>query len=274
MIGIDSTHSRRIAAGLWALAVVAIAAFAQPAAAWELRVCADPDKLPFSRADGAGFENKIAELVAKELRADLTFLWMPQTVDMINQQLRVGECDLIAGVEDGQAALTSTLAYYRSPMVFLQRADHLPRIEMFDDPALQGMRIGIQPSGGVAHDALEVRGLGANLKFYDFLMAPIIEDVAKGTDIDIGVLWGPTAGYFGAQQDVPMVVSPVTPEFEPPFTPMYINIVMGVRRGDEALRDLLDFAISQQWEAINAVLAEFHIPVMPLSRPMLTLGAQ
>ncbi len=274
MIRIGSTQPLGIAARIAALTITALAVFAPPASAWELRVCADPDKLPFSRSDGAGFENKIAELIAKELHADLTFLWTPQTPDMINQALRVGECDIIAGVEDGQAALTSTLAYYRSPMVFLQRADSQPRVEMFDDPALRNMRIGIQPSGGVAHDALEVRGLGANLKFYDFLMTPIIEDIAKGTEIDIGVLWGPAAGYFGALQDVPMVVSPVTPEFEPPFTPMYINIVMGVRRGDEALRDLLDFAISQQWEAINAVLAEFHIPVMPLSRPILTLGAQ
>ena len=66
----------------------------------------------------------------------------------------------------------------------------------------------------------------------------------------------------------------VTPEFEPPFTPMFINIVVGVRRGDEALRDLINTGIALRWDEIAAVLKEFNVPTMPLPRPMLTLGGQ
>ena len=256
------------------LAILGSVAGLRPASAWDFRVCADADRLPFSREDGGGFENRIATLLAGALHADLSYVWFPQTQQMFDEHLRTGDCDIVVGVEDGQATLTSSLAYYRSPVVFIQRANGAPIVNMFDDPALAKLWIGVQPSGGVAHDALESRGLGDRIKqFYDYQLTPIIEDVAKG-EIDIGIVWGPPAGYFAALADVPIVVTPVTPEFEPPFTPMFVNIVVGVRRGDESLRDLINTGIAQRWDEIDAVLKEFHVPTMPLPRPQLTLGAQ
>lgn len=51
------------------IAMVAAASFAATAAfaAPPLRVCADPNNLPFSNARGEGFENKIARLLARDL---------------------------------------------------------------------------------------------------------------------------------------------------------------------------------------------------------------
>lgn len=252
--------------------IIALATGVRDASAWEMRVCADPFFLPFSHSDRSGFENRVAMLLAKAIDADVKFVWIAQSPDMIANYLRVGKCDVIIGVQDGQEGLLSTLSYYRSPFVFVQRADRPYRVSMFDDAALRDLRIGVQSALSPTNEALIKRGLRDNItRVYEYALAPIIEDVAAG-EIDVGIAWGPTAGYFAALQSVPLVVSPVTPMFEPPFRPMFINIAVGVRIGDESLRDLLDIAIAKQWDEINAVLQEYHVPTMPLQRPMVTVG--
>ncbi len=269
---------RHLRAGLPRLAIVVLASViamatgVRGASAWEMRVCADPYLLPFSHADGSGFDNRIAKLLADAVDADLTFVWIAQTSDMVSKYLRVGECDVIIGVQDGQQGLLSTLSLYRSPFVFVQRADRPYRVNMFDDPVLRDLRIGVQHAGSPVHEALVKRGLRDNLaRAYEYGLARIIEDVAAG-EIEVGIAFGPTVGYFAAQQSVPLVISPVTPIFEPPFRPMFINIAVGVRQGDESLRDLLDIAIAKQWDEINAILQDYHVPTMPLQRPIATIG--
>ncbi|HEX7021584.1 MAG TPA: hypothetical protein VF171_01925 [Trueperaceae bacterium] len=78
-------------------------------------MCADPISLPFSYRDGSGFENRIAEILADQLHAKLTFVWWSQGPTMISDQLRAGGCDMIMGVPDGYEPLLTTIAYYRSP---------------------------------------------------------------------------------------------------------------------------------------------------------------
>lgn len=244
-----------------------------PFASWEMRVCADPNRMPFSHIDETGFENRIARIVAEQLNATLVYEWWPQSESMVVDYLRIGQCDVMMGIPDGASGLTSSLAYYRSPFVFAQRADRSPIIDNFDDPILPTLRIGVQPADGPTHNALETRGLGAKImRIYETELRGPIDDVVKG-DLDIVILWGPAAGYYARlQREVPIVLAPVTPEFEPPFIPMYINMVIGVRRGDEALRDLFDIAIAERWDDIQTVLEEFHLPLMPLAAPLLTVG--
>lgn len=255
------------------LAIGAIAA-SSPAAAWEMRVCSDFSRMPFSNSDAAGFENKIAEIIADELGATLVFELWPQRDAEIGNALRPGECDVLMGVTDDGATLT-TLAYYRSPFVFVYRANEGYDIFTFDDPILRELRLGVQPTYGPTHEALMRRDLGENVAEFQYVggaddpLAPAIEAVANN-DIDVAIVWGPAAGYYAAQQSVPLVVQPVPP-FEPPFTPMYINISVGVRVGDEALRDAIDAAIAIRWDDINAVLEDYHIPTMPLPKPTLTI---
>jgi ABC-type amino acid transport substrate-binding protein len=253
------------------LAMAAAATASRPAAAWEMRVCADPDKMPFSRADGAGFENRIAKILAEEMGAEITYFWFPASIAMINDYLRTGECDVMMTVEDGAPTLTGTLAYFRSPYVFVMRADRPYRVEMFDDPILPTLKVGMQPAGGPTQDAFEVRRIGRSIvEFYDFELTTIIDDVISGK-IDIGVLWGPAAGYYAMVSPEPLVVLPVKPEFEPPFTPMFLNMVIGFRRGEDSIRDLFDIAIAKRWEDIQRVLEDLQVPLMPLAAPVLTL---
>jgi mxaJ protein len=267
-----------------ALAAATIASAATSAQAWVFKVCADPNNIPQSRIDGTGYENRIAEIVADALGAELEFIFFGMGEQMMNEVFRVGECDAVMGVPDGAGGMLTTLSYYRSPFVFAYRSDRgLGNLNNFDDPILRGLRIGVQPSLGPTHQALLTRGLGDNIRTYDYLalnydpanpnpLAPILDDIANGV-IDVGVLWGPPAGYYAAREGVGMTVAQVDPPFEPPFIPMYINMSMGVRLGDEALRDRLDLIIAQRWEEIYAILNEYNIPYMDLPRPTVDLGA-
>jgi mxaJ protein len=261
---------RRLAAAIVMLLVTAQA----HAQSWEMRVCADHNSLPFSRSDEAGFENRIAAVLAHHLDAELAFVWWPQGPSMVRDQLREGNCDMIIGVPDGASGLLSTIAYYRSPYVFVFRADAGYDIRTFDDPILADLRLGVQSAAGPEHQALLERGLGPNIELLfagrgrdesPDPLEPLIAAVADGT-IDVAVTWGATGGYYAARQAVPLVVNP-TPDFEPPFTPLYINMVIGVRSGDEALRDRLGVALAERWDEVQAVLDEFDVPRLALPRP-------
>jgi quinoprotein dehydrogenase-associated probable ABC transporter substrate-binding protein len=271
----------RVVAG--ALLATAFGPAAGPATAqttdWDLAVCADPNALPFSHQDETGFENRIAAILADELGAALVFHWVPQVRTLMNDALREGSCDLIVGVAEGAGPTLPTLTYYRAPYVFVYRSNEDYELATFDDAILHDLRIGVHPIESPAHQALLGRGLAPNIVMQAQVglggdnnpLAPIIAAVAAG-EIDVAVAWGPPAGYYATQQDVALTVSP-TPPFEPPLIQMYLNMVAGVRLGDEALRDLIDIAIVNRWDDIQAILAETGIPTMPLAPPILTIEA-
>jgi quinoprotein dehydrogenase-associated probable ABC transporter substrate-binding protein len=257
---------------LWFGALAAAVAL-PTSAAWEMRVCADYSRMPFSNAAGEGFEDKIAEIIADELGATLVFELWPRRDVLVGEALRPGDCDVIIGAGDDGTTL-NTLAYYRSPFVFVYRAAEDYDIFTFDDPILRELRLGVHRSSA-AHEVLMLRDLGEAIEEYPYVggvedpLAPPIEAVANN-EIDVAIVWGPAAGYYAAQQGVELVVQPVPP-FEPPFTEMYINISVGVRLGDEALRDAIDIALANRWDDIYAILDEYNIPYLDLPRPTLTI---
>jgi quinoprotein dehydrogenase-associated probable ABC transporter substrate-binding protein len=280
---------------LHALAV-AVALFAgvggttAPAQAWEMRVCADPANMPFSRKDLAGYENKIAKILADDIGAKLTFVWWPQTEDVIANQLREGNCDIIMGSPESSGGVLPTIAYYRSPFAFVYRSDAGIDISSFDDDVLKTLKIGFNVRNSSPDQALVTRGLTRNivtLPYNHDISVPAENDKAplddgpetglfqalvKG-DFDVAIPWGPVAGYFASRQKVPLTVVP-TPEFDLPFLPMYISMVIVVRQGDEALRDRLNVAIADRWDEINAVLKEYGVPLLDLPQPTATIGGK
>jgi mxaJ protein len=248
---------------------------ASHAFSWELRVCADPQSLPFSFEDGSGYENRIAALIAEDLEAELTTLWWPLGPTMY-ERLREGACDVIIGIPDGLQPMLPTLAYYTSPYVFVFRSSDAYHPRTLDDPELFDLRLGVQRSGSVVHEALINRGLAGNvvMQFADRgygdhadPLSPLFQAVADG-EIDVAFSWGPAAGYYAARQSVPLTVRPVEPLFDPPFLSMQMPIVMGVRQGDEGLRDLLSEAIARRWDDIQAILTDYAVPMTPMARPI------
>ena len=245
--------------------------FATVADARELRVCADPNNLPFSNERGEGFENKIAELIADELGVTLSYTWWAQRRGFIRNTLNTGSCDLVTGTTNGIEMLRTTLPYYRSGYTFVTRQDG-PKVSSLDDPILHNLRIGIQLVGEDGanpppSEALARRGIVDNVRGYlvygDYReqnpAAAIMDAVAKG-EIDVAIVWGPVAGYFAGRESVPLKVALVTPQNDGPRVPMVFDINMGVRRDDPTLRDEINAALSKLRPKIDAVLANYGVP--------------
>jgi mxaJ protein len=113
----------------------------------QLRVCADPNNLPFSNQQGEGFENRIAELIARELHATVQYTWWAQRRGFIRNTLKAGTCDVMLGVPSHFDLALTTSPYYRSTYVFVYRQDKGLTIRSFDDPLLHYLRIGVQLIG-------------------------------------------------------------------------------------------------------------------------------
>jgi mxaJ protein len=257
--------------GAWLL--LAAAGLAQ---GWDLRICAQPDSLPYSNRAGKGFENRIAEVIAAEVGARPVYVWLPRANATVRDLLlRRGECDLVMGVNDGHPGFLTTLAYYRSTFAFVYRSDSPFEIESLDDPDLRELRIGVQVAGrgvGAPTLALANRGLlerqvGLAPDYDEPLpLSRLVRAVASG-QVDVAIVWGPVAGYFAARQEVELEIVPVTPQIDAPFVPMVSSIAMGVRPGDEALRDRLDVALARAWEEVQEILTEYRVPLEPLPAP-------
>jgi mxaJ protein len=238
----------------------------------ELRVCADPNNLPFSNEQQQGFENRIAELVARDMNAKLTYVWYAQRRSFARNTLNAHKCDVFIGVPSSLERVSATIPYYRSTYVFATRRDRHITLASFDDPALKTLRIGVQMIGDdfmntpPAH-ALATRHIIRNVKGYsvygDYSQpnppARVIDAVANG-DIDVAIAWGPLAGYFAQHEPVALDITPVSPQIDLPFLPFVFDISMGVRRGQDSLRDQLNAIITRRRPEIDRILDSYGVP--------------
>ena len=184
------------------------AAWAITRAPAALRVCADPNNLPFSNNRGEGFENRLAAMLAQDLGMRVEYTWWAQRRGFVRQTLDAGECDIVMGMPAGFGRVETTRPYYQSTYVFVSRRDRALGLRSLDDERLKHLRIGVQIIGDdfanspPAH-ALSARNIVRNVVGYSVLgdysrpnpPARIVEAVAAG-DVDVALVWGPLAGYF------------------------------------------------------------------------------
>jgi mxaJ protein len=242
------------------------------AAERELRVCADPNNLPFSNQQEQGFENRIAELVADELDAELSYTWWAQRRGFVRNTLRAGACDLAIGVPAGYELTLTTNAYYRSVYVYVYRADRGLDLRSMRDPRLRDLKIGVHLIGDDGINPPPAQALGAQgivdrvvgyMIYGDYREpnppARIIEAVAKG-ELDVAAVWGPIGGYFAKHASVPLVTAPITDPAA--FAPLRFEfaIAMGVRTGERAFRDELNGILERRREDIHRVLDAYGVP--------------
>lgn len=265
-------HRRLYAFVLVMAGAVLQACAASPPPQRVLRVCADPNNLPFTNDRGEGFENRIVEIIAADLGARVEYTWHAQRRGFIRETLRAGLCDVVAGVPSSFELALPTRPYYRSSYVFVYRRDSGLGIRSLDDTALHDLRVGVQVIGDdysnspPAH-ALANRGVVGNLVGFSVLgdyteetpAARIMDAVADGT-IDVAVVWGPLAGWYTRRHGLPLALVPVEPEVDLPFLPFVFDIAMGVRRTDTALKDELDAVLVRRAREIDAVLDEYGVP--------------
>ena len=232
-----------------------------------LRVCADPHNMPFSNESREGFENKIAELVAKKIDKSLAYTWFPQSVGFIRNTLNAHRCDVIMGFPQGGELAQSTNPYYRTAYALVsKRGNGLDAVDKLTDERLKGKRIGIV-AGTPPATYLAMDGLLGTAKGYPLVVdtrvdssgEAMIKDLAAG-EIDIGVLWGPMAGYHAKALGTDVVVVPLTKETGGPR--LSYRIAMGVRPADQEWKRQLDRLIRENQPEINGILSSYGVPLL------------
>lgn len=262
------SHSRGLNLRLWLVAMV----FATPCRAQdkELRVCADPNNLPFSNMKQEGFENHIAEVVAADLQAHLSYVWQRMGRGFVREFLNKDRCDLLVGIPKDFKAVLTTEPYYRSTYVFVVRRDAAYKPVSLEEPALSNLRIGVQALDEEytpPAEALIRKGMRDSLVTYHTVgedSETIVQAVAD-KDVELAIVWGPLAGYWIRKNPGVLECLPVHPESEPPGLPFTFEISMGVRRGNTALRAALQGALIRRSAEIRNILTNFAVPQLQLS---------
>src|SRR5690606_16784909 len=170
-----------------------------------LRVCADPSNMPFTDKSGAGFENKLAELVAaKTGRKSVDYTWFPTIMGFVRNTLGAHRCDIIMGYAQGDELVQNTNAYYRSAYVLVYpKGGDLEGVETIEDPKLTGKRIGVvertPPTANMAANELlrtaKIYPLAVDTRVTESMAERMLRDMKAG-EIDAAILWGPMAGYY------------------------------------------------------------------------------
>ena len=264
-------HPRRQILWLAAFAIAACVAVtgAQAAELKALRVCADPDNLPFSNQQEQGFENRIAALVAQDLRVPYAYTWWPQRRGFLRGTLNARQCDVVIGIPTGHPLVLTTSTYYSSPYVVVSRRQDAPQVASLDDPILKELRIGVYQNSPVDF-VLGRRGMTENVigynTFYDGRInypEKIIEDVSSG-HIDVAIVWGPAAGYFVGQRLDTLKLEPVdVPRLEGSGEgdAEVFAMSMGVRKNDEPLHAVLETVLEAKGDEIRRILQEYGVPL-------------
>ena len=235
----------------------------------ELKVCADPDNLPYSNEQTEGFENKIAALIAQDLGAQLTYTWWPHQRGMIRRTLNEKLCDVLIGIPKGYDPVLWTKPYYRTAYVIVSVKGRGPEVTSLDDPILKQINIGVHVNTP-PHDALAERGIvGSNVVAYRLFHTPqadpqedlgqIIKDLLAAK-IDVALVWGPFAGYYVKRFSAPLQLVPL--RGGGPATPFAFDISMGVRKGDSVLKAELEEIIDKDGGAIQKILEEYGVPLV------------
>ena len=237
-----------------------------------LRVCGDPNNMPFSNRKLEGIENEIAAVVAKELGWELQYVWWPHQRGLVKRVLNTGRCDVLVGIPKGYDMVRWTKPYYRTGYVIAYRKDRVAEIRSLDDPQLRTLKVGVQVNTP-PHNALGQRGIvGDNVVAYQLMFDPNVhpedypgrelEDLIAGR-IDVALVWGPIAGYFQKKKGAAsLALVPI----EEPGQQFAFEISMGVRKADTELKARLEQALDSKQDQIRAILEDFGVPLFPLTK--------
>jgi mxaJ protein len=232
-----------------------------------LRVCADPNNLPFTNHRGEGFENRLADFLAAKLGKSVSYTYFPMVTGFVRSTLGTYKCDVILGYPQGDELVQNTNPYYRTAYTLIYRPNNgLDGLETLTDPRLKEKRIGIV-AGTPPATIMARNGLLAKAKPYALMIdtryrsssEAMIADLKSG-EIDVGALWGPIAGYYAGKSQEPLVVVPLLHERK--GSHMVFRITMGVRASDQEWKRTLNRLIRDNQAEINGILREFGVPLL------------
>lgn len=231
-----------------------------------LRVCADPNNLPFSNENLQGFENKIIALIAEKLDKPVTYTWFPQTVGFVRNTLQLHECDLISGITTTNERVQNTNPYYHSIYTLVYAKENIALPVDFSHQIFQQKKIGIV-AGTPAASLMAKYGLLGNIQPYQLMVdtryysagKQMIEDIENG-NIDAAIIWGPIAGYLSLGAKKELAVVPLIEESK--SLQLDFSITMAVRFNDQEWKEQINNVLSQNKAEIYSILREFNVPLL------------
>jgi mxaJ protein len=248
-----------------------------------LRVCGDPNNMPFSNQKLEGIENEIAAVLAKDLGWKVEYVWWSHQRGLVRRVLNTERCDVLLGIPKGYDLVRWTKPYYRTGYVMAYRKDRIEELRSLDDPRLKTLKVGVQ-ANTPPHVALGERGIvGANVVAYQLMFdsnahpedypGKEVEDLIAGR-IDVALVWGPIAGYFQKKKgEASLVIVPLDDQRNP-STRFAFDISMGVRKADAELKTRLEEALDRRRNEITAILESFGVPLLPLTAAADGTGTQ
>ena len=231
----------------------------------ELRVCADPNNMPWTDKAQEGFENKIADVIGADLKVPVSYFYFPLVASFVRNTLAAHQCDLIMGTASG-GAVDATNPYYHTGYQIVTRAEDAITARSVGDPALAGKRFGIiaatPPTNLLLKHQLLDRTESYSRATESHFGTPdrqMIQDLLDHK-IDVALLWGPVAGYAILHERLPLRAAFLEPEPDSPR--LDYRIAMGVRAGEPEWRRTINAAILRRQGEITGILQSYGVPLL------------
>lgn len=274
---------RKLVIGMSLMAVMQFAGAVET-----LKVCADPLNPPYSTKDEQGFENKIAELFAKDLGQKVEYTWFAQRIGFIRNTLTADvddwdatsnkfKCDVVMGVPAGYDLTLNTEPYYKSTYVLLiakgrgwDDIKDANQLTDLPDPRLDKLKIAMFDRGpgttwmqqnGLLEQGISYQSMSGDSENN---VAMQIDKDFKAKKIDMVILWGPMAAYVISQS--PKDSYNMIPMHATPGVRFDFAMSMGVRKGDKDRKAQLDKLIVKNADKIQKIIESYHIPLLPLQK--------
>ena len=237
-----------------------------------LTVCADPGNLPLSDINQAGYQNKIAEVIAKKLGAGLEYFWRPYLErGLTRETFDTNMCDVLLDLPAVYEPALTTIPIYKSTYVLVYRSDRGYAFKDFDDPALKGLKIGVFQTSSI-RQVMTKKGLAPYLKLktlsHNADLHPEnqpwrqVQEVIDGS-LDVAGVWGPFAGWLKTMKSDPITLQPVN--LWEDIVPMEYELAAGVRKTDAKLKYLLDLVLEDSKAEIEKILTDYGVPLVQCS---------
>jgi quinoprotein dehydrogenase-associated probable ABC transporter substrate-binding protein len=231
-----------------------------------IRVCADPDNLPYSNKSRQGFENRIIELIGAKLGREVRYTWFPQSVGFVRNTLRLRECDLISGITTSSERVQNTNPYYYSVYTMVYRKDAGLDATIMSDPQLKDLKLGVV-AGTPPANIIAQLGLLGNIKPYQLFAdtrrykpaRQAILDVGNG-ETDVAFIWGPIAAFYAGEAASELVLVPLVNEDK--RVQLSFRVSMAVRFNETEWKHTINSVLKDLRSEINDILREFDVPLL------------
>ncbi len=250
----------------------------------DLNICAGQNEMPFSNQNKEGFENAIAEVLGKGLNRKVNYVFWNDPRYAVRDFLDKNKCDVLLGVDAGDPRVLTTRPYYKTGYVFITREDREIDISSWNDELLKGrnFRIGVMPDSPGKVMLLQINRFDDMFDYFAEVQGyqstrnkyVRVDPSRLVTDVEskynhAAMLWAPEAARYVRDAKVPLkmvLVKDDAKKANGQKVPMQYEVVMGVRKGDNALKDALNKVIDEKRSDIEAILKREGIPLIPLQK--------